>query len=362
MIDRATEHSKKPQNIMEVYTTKKESQELLKKHFSPGESLSPSQDPGIFTRLDAGNSTGEGFSAFPLNKQPRENEQKGEKSDLESLSANSNSSSREELELELDINYISRHYSPQTRSHQYISLYCSACGHRYIAPVKCDRWRICSHCRKRESYRLISKYLRMVKSIPRVKLRLITVTTRNTQKLTRQTIQEVRSYWLKLLHLKRYEGLIRGGFYSIEAKNTGKGWNVHLHSLCEVPDKSMLSGSLKRERATRAEKQLSKDWKKITKNKAKIVDIKNVASPGGALRYILKDLLKSPTIQKMRSFEYLTALKSCRLLSTFGSWYHKIKDLVSTRRFKCPNCNNDIWIDQFFLRDIDKELNFARAP
>ncbi|GAI04748.1 unnamed protein product, partial [marine sediment metagenome] len=136
---------------MTTYTTKKQSQALPKKNFFPGESL-PSQDPGVYTRLNAENSIREGFSAFPLNKQPRENEKKGKKSHLEPMLAKTSEFPNSEV-LELDFNYISPHFSPQSCPHQYLSLYCSSCGYRWTAPVKCIDWRLCKKCRSSESYR-----------------------------------------------------------------------------------------------------------------------------------------------------------------------------------------------------------------
>lgn len=346
---------------MQLYGTKKQSQVALKKVFSLGESLPSSQDPRVSLQTVAEDCSSEQSSALLTANSLEEKKKKLGNSLLPSLSANSSEFPNSE-ELELDINYISRHSSTQIRSHQYISLYCSRCGYRYTAPVKCENWRLCDHCKKRESFRLSKKYLKMINSVPREKLRLITVTIPNAEKLTRQTIQKIRSYWIKLLHLKRYEQSIVGGFYSIEVINRGRGWNIHLHAICEVREQSMLPGSFKKQRATEAEKQLRIDWIEVTGHTAEIVDISNVSSPGGALRYILKDLLKSAGLTSIRATEYLRALKASRLLSLFGKWYAKVKEVVTTARFKCPNCKNEVWIDQYFLRDIEQELNPARAP
>ncbi|GAI04746.1 unnamed protein product, partial [marine sediment metagenome] len=156
--------------------------------------------------------------------------------------------------------------------------------------------------------------------------------------------------------------MLAGGFYSIEAIHKGNNWNVHLHTLVELKHQNLLPGSRKALRHTKAEEMLSQDWYRLTMHQAKIVSIRVVSSPGNALKYILKDLLKSPGLSGLVAREYLEALKSSRLISTFGKWYHKVRELLSAHRFECPNCQNDSWVDQFFLRDIEKELNPARAP
>jgi len=347
---------------MSLYTIGKKGQEV-KKVFSLGESLPSCQDPRVSIRTDAEDC----FAGHPqssavlLNNSLEEKKKKLGNTLLESLSANSeefpNSS-----ELGLDNSYISPHNSPQTRSHQYITLYCSGCGYRYIAPIKCEKWRLCEHCRKRESYRLRSKYLKMINSFPREKLRLITVTTPNTEKLTRHTIQRIRGYWLKLLRWKHYSAQVQGGFYSIEVVNHGKDWNVHLHALVQVKHQNMLPGSPRGFRHTKAQDRLSKDWYRLTEHKAKIVSIRKVHSPSGSLGYILKYLSKSPCLTGINATQYLEALKSTRLLSLFGKWYSLVKKVISPFRFECPNCRNDSWVSQWFLRDIEEELNPARAP
>jgi len=345
---------------MSTYTISKKGQEV-KKVFLPDESLPSSQNSGSYTKLNAEDCSSERSSAVFLDKELREEPKKLGNNGLESLSANSCDFPKSQ-ELELDKDYISLHPSSQVRSHQYITLYCTQCGYRYIAPVKCEDWRLCEQCRKAENSRLRSKYLKFIKSVPRTHLRFITVITKNVQELTKKGIQEIRGYWLKLLRWKYYTDRISGGFYSIEAVHKHSSWNIHLHAIVQVKHQSMLPGSSRGRRHTEAETKLSEDWFELTKHTAKIVKILNVTSGAGALNYLLKDLLKSPKLTGLHATDYLQALKTSRLISTFGKWYARVKEYINEHRFLCPHCGNDSWFSQFALREVEQDLNFARAP
>lgn len=279
---------------------------------------------------------------------------------------------------QLDNTAISRHFSSKPSKHaisegrkeNFLKLidahattyiYCKNCGHKIKVTLRCKKWRTCDFCRWREAHRLKAKYLNIINKIPKERLRLITVTTVNKQKLDKKDIQEIRRYWIKLMHLKRYSQMITGGLYSIEAVNKGKGWNIHLHAIVEVEDKTMLPGSdkSKYEKHSKAEEQLSLDWKKVTNKSAFIVSILPAFSPGKGLNYILKYLSKSAETNG-QSFWYLEALRNTRMLSAFGSWYSDKSYKPETFILVCPDCGHIHWINE-----AERELEWlenARSP
>src|SRR5262249_17404440 len=116
----------------------------------------------------------------------------------------------------------------------------------------------------------------------------------------------------------------------IECINKGSGWNVHLHALVE-------GGFVRPD-------HIAQDWYELTGD-SYIVHSTSCYEPEGALKYILKYLLKAPTLSG-RAKEYNAVLKGRRLIQTFGSWYKRATLPKEEKQPKlvCSTCGHAAWI------------------
>ncbi|MDP2366520.1 MAG: hypothetical protein Q8M94_22425, partial [Ignavibacteria bacterium] len=235
--------------------------------------------------------------------------------------------SKLELEVKQGANSLSLLDNLTISRHKYLTLYCSKCGYSYEVMLRCGD-RTCPDCRYKDYYRLLRAYLPLVQQ--KNNLRFLTFTLmRYPDPLSRERILFLRKCWIKLTHLKKYQKSIKGGLYSIEAKNKGKGWNIHIHILVEG---FYLN-----------QKELSEDWLHLTGD-SYIVFIEKCWSSGGALKYLLKYLSKSPEVFGYYE-EYNLAFAGLRLVSSFGTWYKAI--IKQKEPFKCPNCDCVDWLSEY---------------
>jgi hypothetical protein len=70
----------------------------------------------------------------------------------------------------------------------------------------------------------------------------VVLTIRNVPDLTGDHVDELRKWWNQLRRRKFAKGW-RGGFYTIQTTNKGKGWHPHIHALIDARfiDESELS-------------------------------------------------------------------------------------------------------------------------
>jgi len=190
--------------------------------------------------------------------------------------------------------------------------------------------RTCGRCRGKDFYRLCHAYRKPLGKMKSPKL--VTLTLPNVADLTKVVVQRLRAAATRLFRRKRWASRIRGGIYSIEAVNKGRGWHVHVHM---VVDADYLP-----------HRELSEDWRKVTGD-AFIVDVRRAWSPQEALKYILKYLLKPPQILDGQEAVYNEVLKGIRLVQPFGSFYREIKQ--EKPPVVCPECGCTGWITKFEL-------------
>jgi hypothetical protein len=158
----------------------------------------------------------------------------------------------------------------------------------------------------------------------------VTLTLKNTEYLE-GTVDRLRKAWKKLLRREPYRSLWHGGAYAIECVNKGRGWHVHLHALVE-------GGYI-------AQEQLVEDWLALTGDSF-IVHLEACHEAEGGLRYILKYLLKAPTVEEGRE-EYNAVLKGKRLIQAFGSWYGQqttADEDEETPHLVCEVCGESAWL------------------
>lgn len=61
----------------------------------------------------------------------------------------------------------------------------------------------------------------------------VVLTARNTATITKEQVQKFKAAFAKLRRRKAFKNW-RGGFYSLEVTNEGRGWHLHLHALIEA--------------------------------------------------------------------------------------------------------------------------------
>lgn len=189
--------------------------------------------------------------------------------------------------------------------------------------------RTCPDCRKRDYYRLFFGYRDVFRDKSR--LRFISLTLKNTNDLSRWSVDFLRGCFRKLCRSSSVSSKIKGGMYGIEITNKGKGWHVHMHVICEggyIP-----------------QQELSREWCRITGG-SYVVDIRIINSGEDALRYMLKYLLKKPCVDG-KDDVYNAYMVGVRMFSFFGSWYPV--RLVRGYMYVCPKCGCAEWISEYEL-------------
>jgi hypothetical protein len=134
----------------------------------------------------------------------------------------------------------------------------------------------------------------------------------------------------RLLHRRSFAPRIRGGIYIIEIKYRESGWNIHLHALIDA---------LFLKQAT-----ISDAWREITGD-SYIVDVRRAWSPRKGLKYVLKYMLKAPSLNG-HELDYDSVLKGTRLAQTFGAFY---RARLQKSGLACPRCGHTDWISEFQL-------------
>ena len=222
--------------------------------------------------------------------------------------------------------------------HRYITLYCANCGYPYKVLIRCGD-RTCPECRSRDYFRIFPMFKTFLAT--KFRLRLITLTLRYRKDiLLKERVIRLRASFKKLL--RQYRSEMTGGFYSIEAKKTEEGWNVHLHILAEgkfIPQKA-----------------LSDSWLAITGD-SPIVDIRACWSAVSGFKYILKYLLKPAEVGDCKD-EYNEAFARVRMVSAFGNWYKFNKEYQKINKQvppPCPNCGGTKWISEFELNHLERQ-------
>lgn len=141
----------------------------------------------------------------------------------------------------------------------------------------------------------------------------VVLTARNTQEFTSETVRRFKAAWAKLRR-RSFAKSWRGGFYSLEVTNEGKGWHLHLHALIDA--NWIDSGRLARE------------WADCVGQDFAIVKVKD-AREGDYLRELCKYIVDGNQVaawspEDVRS--YVEAFKGQRTFGVFGVLYKLRKE------------------------------------
>jgi hypothetical protein len=163
----------------------------------------------------------------------------------------------------------------------------------------------------------------------------LVLTVRNTLDLTKPYVQFLKAQLSKLRRLKCFSS-VKGGFYSMEVTNEGRGWHVHFHLLISTPWLCM--------------PDISEQWGKLVGQDYAIVKIKDCRGTS-YLNEVTKYAVKGSELAKWPAdlmAEFIEAFSGVRFFGVFGSLYGKRTEwkawIKSIQDFKpLCSCGCDSW-------------------
>lgn len=156
----------------------------------------------------------------------------------------------------------------------------------------------------------------------------VVLTSRNTATFSAQRVREFKAAWSRLRR-RAFAKNWRGGFYSLEVTNEGRGWHLHLHALIDAP--WIDSG------------RLAAEWADCIGQDFAIVKVKD-ARAGDYLRELCKYIVDGNQLASWKPEQirdYIEAFKGQRTFGVFGQLYKLRKehrdflDEVQADKFTC---------------------------
>lgn len=163
----------------------------------------------------------------------------------------------------------------------------------------------------------------------------LVLTVRNTSDLTKLYVQFLKTQLGKLRRTKVFRS-VKGGFYSMEVTNEGRGWHVHFHLLIDTPWLCM--------------PELSEVWGKLVGQDFAIVKIKDCRG-SEYLNEVTKYAVKGSELARWPAQEIATFIETfsgIRFFGVFGELYGKRTEwkswIESIREIKpLCSCGCDSW-------------------
>jgi hypothetical protein len=182
---------------------------------------------------------------------------------------------------------------------------CTGCKKTNRFPNRCDHM-LCPECQPRKAADREKAVGWWVARIDQPKL--VTLTLINTVDFSSTEITQFKKDFTNLRGRKFCDNWV-GGFYSMEVSNIGNGYHLHLHALVQA-------GWID-------QKELSAQWKSVTKGRGYIVDVRDARAldyQKKVKKYIVKGSeLASWTPEMIQKF--FRAWEHHRAFGVFGSLY-----------------------------------------
>jgi hypothetical protein len=207
---------------------------------------------------------------------------------------------------------------------------CNACGKLQIFFNRCDN-AICPVCQPklaRDRRRDIDWWANQVRQPKHVVL-----TLRNVPTLERGHLVEAKSFLTKLRRSKFAKDW-RGGCWSLEITNEGRGWHIHFHLLI---DADWIDA-----------KDLAKQWHKSTNGAGFIVKVKD-ARKEDYLKELVKYCVKGTELARWNPDDlamFVAALQDGHTFGVFGSLrsrrksFKEFQEETASKHHLCP-CGSD---------------------
>jgi hypothetical protein len=138
----------------------------------------------------------------------------------------------------------------------------------------------------------------------------LVLTVRNTMDLTKPYVQFLKTQLAKLRRSKVFKA-VKGGFYSMEVTNEGRGWHVHFHLLIDAPWLCM--------------PDVSETWGRLVGQDFAICKIKDCRGQE-YLREVTKYAVKGSELSKWNAgtiANFIESFTAVRFFGVFGSLYGK---------------------------------------
>lgn len=241
-------------------------------------------------------------------------------------------------------------------------LHCSHCGHQHVSERRCgQKW--CPVCVRKIAALRSLKYERAAATCQWPLF--LTLTRTNIGDLSPTNIRELRRAFGRFRRQLFWSKNVTGGVACIEITNIGRGWHPHLHCLLDcrwlsidTPEpKACYSRAMKKNLCQRAAEELQQNWSKQIGQLMSNVHIKRTTGAEivkEVCKYAVKgsDLVDSPD----PIGPAIWAMKSTRLVTTFGSFYGKrlVTAEEKKRVIPCPSCQHKgTWV-------TDEQLQFLK--
>lgn len=212
-----------------------------------------------------------------------------------------------------------------------LNLVCKGCKSVKTVWNRCDLF-YCARCQPRLSRERKERVKWWVNEIRQPKH--VVLTMRNAKQFTREYVKHFKESWARLCRMKIAKGW-RGGFYSFEVTNEGKGWHLHLHALIDANYIDC--------------RELSMAWARANRDTGYIVKVKDARS-SDYLREVTKYAVKGSDLASWSGkdiAEFIDGLTGFRTFGVFGSMrgrqaeFRKVLDEQKEARKKCScGCND----------------------
>lgn len=156
----------------------------------------------------------------------------------------------------------------------------------------------------------------------------VVLTVQNVPDLTGGHLVELRK-WFTALRRRKFARNWKGGFYSIECTNEGKGWHLHIHALIEA--KWIDSAAL------------ALQWHSITRGLGRIVKVKDCRK-ADYLAEVTKYAVKGSQLAAWAPEQIATFIRAFdgkRTFGVFGSLYGvrtEFAEFIATLKAARPKC------------------------
>lgn len=248
-------------------------------------------------------------------------------------------------------------------------LHCSNCGFQHCAEKRCSqKW--CPVCVRKIATQRSLRYERAAASCQWPMF--LTLTRANLGALSANDIRDLRRRFGKFRRQTFWASNVVGGVACIEITNTGKGWHPHLHCLLdcewlaiETPKpKQWHSRAAKAKLFQRAAAELERNWSACLGQLVSSVKVKRTSGADivrEVCKYAVKgsDLIESPD----PIGPALWAMKSTRLVTSFGSFYGKRLVTADEKKppLPCPHCaEKNAWVTDDQAKRFLSAARFAR--
>jgi hypothetical protein len=227
---------------------------------------------------------------------------------------------------------------------------CDSCRAVQVFRNRCDRF-YCPECQPKLAKRRAASVAWWTVEVGQPKHVVLTV--QNVMTLNHGHVDELKKWFTRLRHRKFCRNW-RGGFYSVEVTNEGRGWHLHLHVLVDA--RWIDAG------------ELARQWASVTRNFGKIVKVKDCRK-ADYLAEVTKYAVKGSELAGWtpgQIADFIRAFDGCRTFGVFGSLYGKRTEfaewLKSIRDHK-PKCDCGCqslhfyseaeWLERDFKPNVD---------